>query len=65
MNRAEEQHAGVVLAKPPPMLKSIREKDLKRNRLKNDFCRVFVCLWAYLGFLVLSPFIVVCCVNGQ
>ena len=27
MNWVEEQHADVVLAKPPPMLKSIREKD--------------------------------------
>ena len=61
----EESHADVALAKPPPMFKSVREKDLERNRLESYFCRVFVCNWAYLGFLVLSPFIVVCCVNGQ
>ena len=33
--------------------------------MESDFVENFVCNWAYLGFLVLSPFIVVCCVNGQ
>ena len=48
------------------MLKSIREKDSREKISKEWFRRVFfVCNWAYLRFLVLSPFIVACCVNGN
>ena len=34
MNWVEELHAGVALAKPPPMLKSIREKDLREKQTR-------------------------------
>ena len=37
MNWVEEQHVDVALAKSPPMLKSIREKDSTEYILESDF----------------------------
>ena len=43
MNWVEEQYADVALAKSPLMLKSIRERDFRANRLESNFPRVFFC----------------------
>ena len=50
MNWVEEQHAGVVLAKPPPMLKSVREKDSTKYRLESDFVEYLCVIGRTLGF---------------
>ena len=51
----------MALAKLPSMLKSVREKDSKENRLESDFRRVFVCTFTSVAF----SFIIVCLINGQ
>ena len=52
----------MALANPPPMLKSVREKDFKENRLESGFRAVFLCVTlTYVAF----SFIVAYVINGQ
>ena len=47
----ERVHAGVVSAKPPPMLKLVRKKDSWEKKSGEWFHRVFVCVISRtLGF---------------
>ena len=46
----EKQHAGVVLAKPPPMLKLVRVKDITEYRLESDYVEYLCVIGRTLGF---------------
>ena len=61
MNWVEELHAGVALAKPPPMLKSVREKYFREKQTGEWFCRVFCVPLTSVAF----SFIIECLINGQ
>ena len=54
MNCVEEKHAGVASAKPPTMLKLVKEKDSWEKKIQEWFHRVFVCTFNFCYLLFYS-----------